>query len=424
MAPLCRPERRGCCTSAAKANWAAGGRAAASPQRAAQSGLGRRRQRYSAHARRGGGPAGRRGGESAPTAAAATAATASPAPWPWHDRGRFRRWRDVTAGDGAPVTSRPQRTGQSGAVSAEGAPGCLSCGRVQSPLRLMARPEAEAEIHPLKAREAPASPGSGARDAEKEAGGGGAQPGRLSQWRTAAFFLSLYLCLGVAFAFSFVIPCPVRPASRTAWSRAYDDAGEGGWAAGALGAARGPASPTSLSLSLLQWRTPSWARGTPTGTECKTCSWPSRPAPAAGTPAAPTMALAPEEVRGGGAGGGMAGAAGVTDPPLPLRRLRHPLRLPGGAFGHQRQHSVGKTGGPGAAPNGLLGGARRLSGLPYHRESGFRRPSRPGNRYLPFELGASGRWIRFGAKRRPEGRDVKAKMHCVPSPSCHSRARQ
>uniref|UniRef100_A0A8C6XCS5 Family with sequence similarity 234 member A n=1 Tax=Naja naja TaxID=35670 RepID=A0A8C6XCS5_NAJNA len=87
----------------------------------------------------------------------------------------------------------------------------------------MARPEAEAEIHPLKAREAPASPGSGARDAEKEAGGG-AQPGRLSQWRTAAFFLSLYLCLGVAFAFSFVIPCPVRPTSRTAWSRAYDDA--------------------------------------------------------------------------------------------------------------------------------------------------------------------------------------------------------
>uniref|UniRef100_A0A8C5SAD2 Family with sequence similarity 234 member A n=1 Tax=Laticauda laticaudata TaxID=8630 RepID=A0A8C5SAD2_LATLA len=87
----------------------------------------------------------------------------------------------------------------------------------------MALPEAEAEIHPLKSREAPASPGSGARDAEKEAGGG-AQPGRLSQWRTAAFFLSLYLCLGVAFAFSFVIPCPVRPASRTAWSRAYDDA--------------------------------------------------------------------------------------------------------------------------------------------------------------------------------------------------------
>ncbi|XP_029139171.1 protein FAM234A [Protobothrops mucrosquamatus] len=87
----------------------------------------------------------------------------------------------------------------------------------------MARPEAEAEIHPLKAREAPASPGTEARDAEKEAGGG-AQPERLSQWRTAAFFLSLYLCLGLAFAFSFVIPCPVRPASRTAWSRAYDDA--------------------------------------------------------------------------------------------------------------------------------------------------------------------------------------------------------
>lgn len=246
MAPLCRPERRGCSTSAAKANWAARGRAAASPQRAAQSGLGRRRPRYSAHARRGGGPAGRRGGGSAPTAAAATA---SPTPWPRHDRGRFRRWRDVTAGEGAPVTSRPQRTGPSGAVSAVGTPSWLSSGRVQSAIHLMARPESEAEIHPLKAREAPASPGSGARDAEKEAGGG-AQPGRLSQWRTAAFFLSLYLCLGVAFAFSFVIPCPVRPASRTAWSRAYDDAGEGGWAGGR--GSRGRARPglTHLALAL------------------------------------------------------------------------------------------------------------------------------------------------------------------------------
>lgn len=119
------------------------------------------------------------------------------------------------------------------------------------------------------------------------------------------------------------------------------------------------------------------------------------------------MALAPEEVREGQ--GGAAAAAGVTDPPLPLRRLRHPLRLPGGAFRHQRQHSVGKAGGPGAAPHGLLGGAWRLSGLPYHRESGNPRPPRPGNRYLPFELGASRGWIRFGAKKeRPEGRDVKA----------------
>ncbi|XP_013925777.1 PREDICTED: protein ITFG3 [Thamnophis sirtalis] len=88
----------------------------------------------------------------------------------------------------------------------------------------MAGTETEAEFHPLKAREAPATPrGSGARDAEKEAGDG-AQPRRLSKWRAAAFFLSVYLCLGVAFAFSFVIPCPVRPVSRTTWSRAYDDA--------------------------------------------------------------------------------------------------------------------------------------------------------------------------------------------------------
>ncbi|KAM3827077.1 protein FAM234A isoform 2-T2 [Vipera latastei] len=131
--------------------------------------------------------------------------------------GRHTRRRlagDVTATGGGAVRRRVRG----------GASGWLASGRVQSAVRPMARPEAETEIHLLKAREAPASPGTGARDAEKEAGGGGAQPGRLSQWRTAAFFLSLYLCLGLAFAFSFVIPCPVRPASRTAWSRAYDDA--------------------------------------------------------------------------------------------------------------------------------------------------------------------------------------------------------
>lgn len=242
---------------------------------------------------------------------------------------------DVTAAGGGAVRRRVRG----------GASGWLVSGRVQSAVRRMARPEAEAEIHPLKAREAPASPGTEARDAEKEAGGG-AQPERLSQWRTAAFFLSLYLCLGLAFAFSFVIPCPVRPASRTAWSRAYDDAGEGGRAGGLARRRSRPRRPREarasflflplpLPLALSQRRTPSWRRGTPTGTKCKTCSWPSRPAPAAGTPAAPAMALAPEEVTRGGIGAWGAGAAaGLTDPRLPLRRLRPALCLPGGAFGH------------------------------------------------------------------------------------------
>ncbi|KAM4698289.1 protein FAM234A [Rhinophrynus dorsalis] len=41
---------------------------------------------------------------------------------------------------------------------------------------------------------------------------------RLSQCRTAAFFASLFLCLAVVFAFSFIIPCPVRPYSQKTWS--------------------------------------------------------------------------------------------------------------------------------------------------------------------------------------------------------------
>ncbi|XP_077173298.1 protein FAM234A isoform X2 [Paroedura picta] len=68
--------------------------------------------------------------------------------------------------------------------------------------------EVEAEIRPLKK-------GGGER-------AGAAKGGRLLQrWRTGAFFLSLFLCLSVVFAFSFVIPCPVRPVSQRAWSRAF-----------------------------------------------------------------------------------------------------------------------------------------------------------------------------------------------------------
>ncbi|XP_041062067.1 protein FAM234A [Carcharodon carcharias] len=48
--------------------------------------------------------------------------------------------------------------------------------------------------------------------------------GQLSRWRTAAFFLVLFVCLIVVFAFSFIIPCPVRPVSQRAWNRTFENA--------------------------------------------------------------------------------------------------------------------------------------------------------------------------------------------------------
>ncbi|XP_077358767.1 protein FAM234A isoform X2 [Festucalex cinctus] len=47
---------------------------------------------------------------------------------------------------------------------------------------------------------------------------------KLTHWRTAVFFLSLFLCLTVVFAFSFIIPCPVRPQYLASWNRTFSDA--------------------------------------------------------------------------------------------------------------------------------------------------------------------------------------------------------
>ncbi|KAM4623349.1 protein FAM234A isoform 1-T2 [Polymixia lowei] len=47
---------------------------------------------------------------------------------------------------------------------------------------------------------------------------------KLSHWRTAVFFLSLFLCLTIVFAFSFIIPCPVRPQYVSAWNRTFPQA--------------------------------------------------------------------------------------------------------------------------------------------------------------------------------------------------------
>lgn len=46
---------------------------------------------------------------------------------------------------------------------------------------------------------------------------------KLTHWRTAVFFFSLFLCLTVVFAFSFVIPCPVRPQYLISWSRNFSE---------------------------------------------------------------------------------------------------------------------------------------------------------------------------------------------------------
>lgn len=48
---------------------------------------------------------------------------------------------------------------------------------------------------------------------------------KLTHWRTAVFFLSLFLCLTIVFAFSFIIPCPVRPQYLISWNRTFLDAG-------------------------------------------------------------------------------------------------------------------------------------------------------------------------------------------------------
>ncbi|GAA6227935.1 protein FAM234A [Lates japonicus] len=47
---------------------------------------------------------------------------------------------------------------------------------------------------------------------------------KLTHWRTAVFFLSLFLCLTIVFAFSFIIPCPVRPQYLVSWNRTFSDA--------------------------------------------------------------------------------------------------------------------------------------------------------------------------------------------------------
>ncbi|NXC30897.1 F234A protein, partial [Campylorhamphus procurvoides] len=84
--------------------------------------------------------------------------------------------------------------------------------------------DSEAEIHPLKPEDVKVQENHEnaveRRIISKQAAG----LSRLSRWRTAAFFISLFLCLVIVFAFSFIIPCPERPVSEKTWFQNYDNA--------------------------------------------------------------------------------------------------------------------------------------------------------------------------------------------------------
>ncbi|XP_040297236.1 protein FAM234A [Bufo bufo] len=84
--------------------------------------------------------------------------------------------------------------------------------------------DTDGEDHPLKNNEGKAlennNDPSGENDVciKKQSG-----LSRLSKIRTAVFFGALFLCLTVVFAFSFIIPCPVRPFSARTWSIHYNN---------------------------------------------------------------------------------------------------------------------------------------------------------------------------------------------------------
>ncbi|NXB03957.1 F234A protein, partial [Cnemophilus loriae] len=87
---------------------------------------------------------------------------------------------------------------------------------------VMDNKDSEAEIHPLKTEDVKAQENHGnfvERRIVKSSG-----LSRLSRWRTAAFFISLFLCLIIVFAFSFIIPCPERPVSERTWFQYYNNA--------------------------------------------------------------------------------------------------------------------------------------------------------------------------------------------------------
>lgn len=80
------------------------------------------------------------------------------------------------------------------------------------------------EVDPLKRGEAGVEVGTAPPTQLKKTCSKGLGLAKLSHWRTAAFFLSLFLCLTIVFAFSFIIPCPVRPQYLSTWNRTFPQA--------------------------------------------------------------------------------------------------------------------------------------------------------------------------------------------------------
>ncbi|KFW12503.1 Protein ITFG3, partial [Eurypyga helias] len=89
---------------------------------------------------------------------------------------------------------------------------------------VMDNKDSEAEIHPLKTEDVKAQENHENSVERRIVIKQSSRLSRLSRWRTAAFFISLFLCLIIVFAFSFIIPCPERPVSERTWFRSYDDA--------------------------------------------------------------------------------------------------------------------------------------------------------------------------------------------------------
>ncbi|KAJ7426774.1 protein FAM234A [Willisornis vidua] len=84
--------------------------------------------------------------------------------------------------------------------------------------------DSEAEIHPLKTEDVKAQENHENLVERRIISKQSAGLSRLSRWRTAAFFISLFLCLVIVFAFSFIIPCPERPVSARTWLQNYNNA--------------------------------------------------------------------------------------------------------------------------------------------------------------------------------------------------------
>ncbi|XP_011602274.2 protein FAM234A [Takifugu rubripes] len=80
-----------------------------------------------------------------------------------------------------------------------------------------------AEVDPLKRAEDGGEVPSSA-ELKKKTCNGVLGFAKLTHWRTAVFFLSIFLCLAIVFAFSFIIPCPVRPQYLISWNRTFPEA--------------------------------------------------------------------------------------------------------------------------------------------------------------------------------------------------------